>query len=328
MLKKLGISSKQMEWEELDDHGMSVLMKGVDRSKKISWESVMKITKFGKIKKLSMILGLMLFVNFVFSQTNTKANTNSKVSSHVLIDFEQAIADNVYARAFALGCLHSARPDLTSQDCYIKIETIPYDSKTLHVVCQGFRNNYGVNKESLQIAIINIGLGANEASLIANYIFNNYTPSKKLVEKIQPDTITTIIPIQNTIPIQNAKPIQNNQIDDNKIFTEVQQLPILPEGWSSYLDLANHVVYPEQAKDSGIYGIVYVSYVVEKDGSITQATISSRILNANGIQGINSYLLDDEALRVITSMPKCTPGKQNGRDVRVQCLTPVLFLKK
>ena len=42
LLKKLGIASKQMEWEELEDYGMSVLMKDVDRSKKISRESVMK----------------------------------------------------------------------------------------------------------------------------------------------------------------------------------------------------------------------------------------------------------------------------------------------
>jgi hypothetical protein len=45
LLKKLGISSTQMEWEELEDHGMSILMKDVDRTKKISRESVMKKLK-------------------------------------------------------------------------------------------------------------------------------------------------------------------------------------------------------------------------------------------------------------------------------------------
>ena len=79
--------------------------------------------------------------------------------------------------------------------------------------------------------------------------------------------------------------------------------------------LSKNLVYPEQAAEMGIQGKVIVRFVVEKDGSVTQATV---------VKGIDPAL-DKEALRVIQTMPKWKPGMQQGRAVRVRCTQPVQF---
>ena len=69
------------------------------------------------------------------------------------------------------------------------------------------------------------------------------------------------------------------------------------------------------AKESGIQGMVYVTFVVERDGSITDVRV---------LRGIGGGC-DEEAIRVVSAMPKWTPGKQRGKPVRVQYNLPVRF---
>jgi protein TonB len=76
-----------------------------------------------------------------------------------------------------------------------------------------------------------------------------------------------------------------------------------------------NIKYPAIARENGIEGTVVVSFVVEKDGSITDA----RVVRDIGAQ------CGDEALRVVNDMPKWVPGKQRGRAVRVQFNLPVKF---
>ena len=73
--------------------------------------------------------------------------------------------------------------------------------------------------------------------------------------------------------------------------------------------------YPEIARKNGIQGRVIVGVVVDKNGSVTNLTI---------LKSIDPYL-DKEAIRVISSMPKWTPGVQNGKKVRVKFTVPVSF---
>ena len=79
--------------------------------------------------------------------------------------------------------------------------------------------------------------------------------------------------------------------------------------------LKENVIYPETAKNKGIQGRVVVSFIVEKDGSIS---------DAKAINTIDEDLVS-EAIRVITTMPKWIPGKQDGRIVRVKYCVPVSF---
>ena len=82
-----------------------------------------------------------------------------------------------------------------------------------------------------------------------------------------------------------------------------------------YQYLAENIQYPEQAKTDGVQGRVMVRFVVEKDGSITDAEV---------MRGIGGGC-DEEALRVVNAMPYWTPGKQNGEAVRTQFTLPVVF---
>ena len=79
--------------------------------------------------------------------------------------------------------------------------------------------------------------------------------------------------------------------------------------------LSNNIKYPAEAKEKGIQGRVIVNYVVEKDGSISEAQI---------VRGVDP-MLDSEAIRVIESMPKWKPGKLRGKEVRVRFTLPVVF---
>lgn len=103
---------------------------------------------------------------------------------------------------------------------------------------------------------------------------------------------------------------------ENKVFDVVEQQPSFPGGQAALMSwLANNIHYPPVAEENGIQGRVVVSFVVEKDGSITQVQV---------VRGVDPSL-DKEAVRVTKSMPKWTPGKQNGQAVRVKYNLPVTF---
>ena len=102
--------------------------------------------------------------------------------------------------------------------------------------------------------------------------------------------------------------------EQNKIFEVVEQQPLFPggsvNGW-----LADHIKYPVVAAENGIQGRVVVQFVVERDGSVSQVRV---------VRGVDPSL-DKEAQRVISSMPKWIPGKQNGQSVRSRFTVPVTF---
>lgn len=101
-----------------------------------------------------------------------------------------------------------------------------------------------------------------------------------------------------------------------KIFDSVEEMPSFPGGAGALFNwLDNNIQYPETAKEMGVQGRVTVIFIVEKDGSISNAKVS-RSLDKD---------LDNEALRLVKSMPKWNPGKQNGKEVRVRYSVPVNF---
>lgn len=101
-----------------------------------------------------------------------------------------------------------------------------------------------------------------------------------------------------------------------QIFTFVEQPPVFPGGEAAMMKyLGDHIRYPEQAKEAGIQGKVIVKFVVNEDGDISDAQV---------VRGVGGGC-DQEALRVVKSMPKWSPGKQNGRAVKVYFTLPVTF---
>ena len=107
-------------------------------------------------------------------------------------------------------------------------------------------------------------------------------------------------------------------VDEEEIFTVVEKMPEFPGGIQKlYNYLGNNIRYPEVAKEAGIQGKVYISFVVEKDGSIKDVKV------LRGIPG--GKMCDNEAIRVVKAMPKWSPGKQRGKPVRVSYNLPVQF---
>lgn len=103
---------------------------------------------------------------------------------------------------------------------------------------------------------------------------------------------------------------------EEEIFTVVENDPEYPGGMEAlYKYLASNIKYPALAKENNITGKVYVTFVVEKDGSIANPRILRDIGGGCG----------QEAIRVVKSMPKWKPGKQRGEAVRVQFNLPVSF---
>ncbi len=103
---------------------------------------------------------------------------------------------------------------------------------------------------------------------------------------------------------------------EEEVFHAVEQMPEFPGGQSALMKyLSNNIRYPQMALANDIQGRVVVKFVVEKDGSVSGVTV---------VRGVDKDL-DKEAVRVVKSMPKWQPGKNNGQAVRCWFNLPVTF---
>ena len=101
-----------------------------------------------------------------------------------------------------------------------------------------------------------------------------------------------------------------------KPFDVVEQMPQFPGGPAALMEfLSKNVKYPQEAYKNGIQGRVIVTFVVNKDGSISDAKV---------VKSVDPQL-DEEALRVVHSMPNWIPGRQNGEPVNVKYTVPITF---
>lgn len=127
--------------------------------------------------------------------------------------------------------------------------------------------------------------------------------------------ILTLLFIFSAFANLSAQDTKPDTSGSSKIFTIVQVQPKFPGDINKYL--RDNLVYPDEAKQNNISGTVYVTFVVEKDGSVSHAMIM------RGIPGGQS--LQNEALKVVSNMSGWTPGMQNGKPVRVQYMIPIHF---
>jgi len=108
----------------------------------------------------------------------------------------------------------------------------------------------------------------------------------------------------------------DEEVDEAEIFTVVESMPSFPGGMGELMKfLSQNINYPTLAKESGIQGRVFINFVVEPNGKIS---------NVKVLRGIGGGC-DEEAVRVVKSMPKWSPGKQRGKPVRVSYNLPVKF---
>ncbi|WP_317164380.1 energy transducer TonB [Pontibacter russatus] len=109
------------------------------------------------------------------------------------------------------------------------------------------------------------------------------------------------------------------EVVEEKPYTYVEQMPTFPGGESEMMKyLGKNIRYPAAAQRAGIEGIVVLSFVVSKTGEISEIQVIKSLGGGT----------DEEAVRVVKSMPKWTPGKQNGRAVPVRYTLPVRYTIK
>ena len=103
---------------------------------------------------------------------------------------------------------------------------------------------------------------------------------------------------------------------DKAVYTVVEKQPSFPGGQDGYVKfLVENIKYPAEAMKKSVMGTVYISFVVEKDGSVTDVKV---------LRGIGSGC-DEEAVRVVKMMPKWNPGEEKGKPVAVQYNLPIKF---
>ena len=118
----------------------------------------------------------------------------------------------------------------------------------------------------------------------------------------------------NVAPVISAK--EEEEEEEAQVFFIVEDMPEFPGGEMALRTyIANQIKYPVIAQENGIQGKVYVTFVVGKDGSVSNASIA---------RGVDPSI-DKEALRVINTLPKWKPGKQRGKAVNVSYTVPINF---
>lgn len=112
---------------------------------------------------------------------------------------------------------------------------------------------------------------------------------------------------------KQAAVVEDTQVYD---FVSIEKQPSFPGGMDKfYAYLKKTVRYPSMAQENGISGKVFVSFVVEKNGSLTDIKVERKL----------GYGTDEEAVRVLKASPRWTPGIQNGKPVRVKYNIPISF---
>ena len=140
-------------------------------------------------------------------------------------------------------------------------------------------------------------------------------PPPEIIEIVEDE-----VEIENEVEIEETDTDEDEIVeieeDDEEFFMVVENMPEFPGGDLGLMKfIQKNVRYPAIAKEYNITGKVYVSFIVDKKGSVTNVKI---------VRGVDKNL-DAEALRVVSLLPKYKPGKQRGKAVRVMFTIPINF---
>ena len=188
---------------------------------------------------------------------------------------------------------------------------------------------YKTHDRSEKYTAMNTGIEVEEGVIIPT------PPPKKMVPpKVIPTQITVVVDKTVDIPDYDfsSETGEDDIIDEplllsddgdeeeneRQIFVFVEDHPSFPGGDEALYQYLSTIKYPQMASESNVQGTVYISFIVEKDGSVT---------NVNLERGIGMGC-DEESLRIVKNMPKWSPGKQRGRAVRVKLNVPIRFVLK
>ncbi|MBN2172846.1 MAG: energy transducer TonB [Bacteroidales bacterium] len=123
--------------------------------------------------------------------------------------------------------------------------------------------------------------------------------------------------VEEYVPYTPPEIEEEETVVEDQVFVVVEAMPYFPGGEEARIRYLNdNIKYPVMAREAGIEGTVYVTFVVEKDGSISKVKV---------LRGIGGGC-DEEAMRVVEEMPKWNPGRQRNIPVRVQFNMPIRFI--
>lgn len=122
---------------------------------------------------------------------------------------------------------------------------------------------------------------------------------------------------QVRVAVRSPRMTGKMEEDKSGIYNYTEVLPMYPGGEKSLADFVqNHITYPQDAIDNGVEGTVNVTFAVDENGKVYSPTIKGDRLG---------YGLDEEAMRVIDQMPKWTPGRIKGKNVKTYYDLPITF---
>lgn len=126
--------------------------------------------------------------------------------------------------------------------------------------------------------------------------------------------VTEDMSIEDPVPFVLEEPLPEEEVEEVFVIVETRPEPV--GGMQAFYDYLNaNLKYPAEARQMRISGRVYVQFIVEKDGSIS---------NIEVVKGIGGGC-DEEAVRVLGNAPAWKPGKQRGRPVKVKMTIPIFF---
>lgn len=143
-------------------------------------------------------------------------------------------------------------------------------------------------------------------------------PFQDLTAAVFPTAVKTTREAVEVSPVmQDQKKKQEPKDDDlGEVFVTVEDMPVFPGGQGKLMEfLAKNVKYPVVAQQNGIQGRVVVQFIVNKEGKVVKPEV---------VKGVDPSL-DNEAIRVVSSLPTWKPGMQRGKAVNVKYTVPVIF---
>ena len=227
----------------------------------------------------------------------------------------------------------------------------------------------GIDEKELNQMMLNEGSGISRAHILhiiraygSNknkfFVVDGKEVSREDYIQLQPENIASVTvmdvgPAKKTFGekgrygatiIETKQATSDTHQQDDPVFDVCEQMPSFPGGEGKLMEfIARNIKYPEAATKSGVQGRVMVQFIVEKDGSLTNAKVlENPKKSAVNMVVVTAYMPDkqrqdaeahnagvqalrDEALRVINAMPRWTPGKQKGKPVRSKFVLPVTY---
>jgi periplasmic protein TonB len=149
-------------------------------------------------------------------------------------------------------------------------------------------------------------------------VHDEYVPTQTELKTVEPGVKTQQGDVNGVdyslLDVQDK--VAETPVKKEEVFTYAEEMPNFPGGDEKLLDyFSTHIVYPDLARRAGVEGKLFVSFVIRSNGSVTDVQV---------IKGLGAGL-DEEAVRVVNSMPTWNPGRQNGKPVNVKVTIPIIF---